>query len=68
MSKQYLLLSLIIYSNVSALNGAFLKVGKSQNIIIHNQVTFWRYKIFSLNFLYISGPVFPRTDVQSHEC
>ena len=32
MSKQYLILSLIIYSNVSALNGAFLKVSGRQYI------------------------------------
>ena len=31
-SKQYLILSLIIYSNVSALNGAFLKVSGWQYI------------------------------------
>ena len=32
LSKHYLILSLIIYSNVSALNGAFLKVSGRQYI------------------------------------
>ena len=44
MSKQYLILSLIIYSNVSALNGAFLKVSGWQYIqpgFIINFFKFW---------------------------
>jgi hypothetical protein len=32
MSKQYLIMSLIIYSNISELNGGFLKVSDQQNM------------------------------------